>query len=100
MTNRRDKNDIRIFRVNENAPDLPGIVQAYVRPGRARVSGLIHTVAEGNLRAHIGSTRADIDRMGTRRGNSDSADGSDGLRIKYRRPGSAGIARLPDAAAD
>src|SRR6266571_2432198 len=99
VAERGNKHDAGIFRIDDDAANLPRIVQADVRPGLPRINGLVHPVAVGNLRAHVCFTRADVDYVRVRRRDTDGADRGDGLRVENWRPGAARVHRLPNAAA-
>ena len=96
---RRDKDFLRVARIDENPRNLARIVEANVRPAFAAIGGLIHAVAVGNGRTHVRLTTAHIDDLRIGGGDGDGTDGRDGLRIKNRIPGAAGIIRAPHAAA-
>ena len=100
MTERRDKNNIWIFWIDEDAADLTGVFETDMRPRFAAVDAFVHAVAVGILRPHIGLARADINRV--RRGwrYGEGSDRSYLLIVKDRCPCAPRVAGFPDAAAD
>jgi hypothetical protein len=99
-TERRDENDVRIVRVNQNASDLARIVEADMGPRLSGVGGFVHAVAEGDLRAHVGFARTDIDNVGIGRRDINRAYRRNGLGIEHGGPSAARVFRLPHATAD
>ena len=75
MTKGRDQNDVGIFRIDDHRADLPGVFQADVLPGLARVQRLIHAGAVGDIAAHRVFARADVNDVVIGRRHCDRADG-------------------------
>ena len=70
------------------------------RPGLSAVGGPVHAVAVGDVRAHVGLARADVEDLRVRRRDRDRSDRGDRLAVEDRLPGAAGVLALPDSAAD
>ncbi len=100
MAQRANVDDVGILRIDDDAADLPRVVQADVLPGLSAVGGFVDSVARAESGANVGFAGAGIDDVGIRRRNFQCADRGDGLPIEYRLPGHAGVDRLPDAAVD
>ena len=69
-----------------------------LRQVRPAVGRLVHAVALGDVRAHVGLAGADVDHARIRRREREGADRADRLPVEDRLPGAAGVGRLPDAA--
>ena len=100
VSERCDENEFRIPRIDEDAADLPRVIEADVRPRLACVGGFVDAVAERDLRTHVGLARSNIKHVRIRRRDADCPDRWHGLRVENRIPGAARIFRFPDAAAD
>ena len=100
MAERGDQQHLRIAGVDEDAADLLRILKADPLPAMATVERLEHSLALGNVGAHVRLTRADIDHAVVRRGGRESADGSHGRRIEHGVPRAPGVGRFPDASVD
>src|SRR5205085_11355501 len=81
VAERGDEDGVGVLRVNDHWAYLPRAFEPDVRPGAPGVRGLVHPVAVGNLRAHVGLARADVDDRGAGRRDADGADGGDRLRV-------------------
>ena len=66
-------------------------------PRHAAVGGLVHAVADREVRPDDASAAADVDDIGIRRCNGDCADRSGGLRVENRQPVRAVVRRTPHA---
>src|SRR5580658_2660913 len=69
-----------------------------MRPTSATVGRLIHSVAVGDVGAHVGFTRADVNDSRIAWRNRDRTDRTDILSVENRFPGSPGVTTLPNAA--
>src|SRR5262249_18430234 len=94
-----DEHGVRILWIDQDASDLTCAVEPQMRPRLARVGGLVHPVAVGNLRAHVGFTAANIDDVGIRGRNAYGPNRSDWLRVKHRPPRASRVGILPRPAA-
>ncbi len=99
VAQRRHVHHIGVSRIHPDTCDLPRIAQPYVRPGLARIGRFIHSVAKSNLRTDVRLPRAYVNHVRVRGRHRDRANRRDLLLVEYRRPRSAGIARLPYPAA-
>src|SRR6202022_2611020 len=93
-----DKHTVCIMRIDENGGDLLPIAQAEMLPGATRVAGLIDSVAGGKVWPSQAFAAADINHVRIRRSNRQRADGTSGLIVKNRVPGSAIVIGLPHSA--
>ena len=100
MAERRDKQSIGIFRIDDDVRDLLRIAQAEMHPGLAAVGGFIETIARREVRALLSLARADVDHRWTRRRDGNRSDRAGGLVVEDRLPRAAGVGRLPHAAID
>jgi hypothetical protein len=98
MTQRRDKEPVRIARVDDDLRDLLRVAKAVVRPGLAAVVRAVDAVARGEVRALISLAAAYIDDVRIGRRDRDRADRARRLIVEDRHPGSAVVGRLPHAA--
>ena len=80
--------------------DVVGCVEAEMGPCAARIGGLVDSIAEAGGVAQGGFAGADVEDIGRRWGDCQSADRGDGLVVKYREPRSAGVPGFPNAAVD
>src|SRR5580692_2979382 len=69
-----------------------------MRPTSATVGRLIHSIAVGDVGAHVGFTRADINDSRVARCYRNRADRADVLSVENRPPRSPGVVALPNAA--
>ena len=67
-------------------------------PGLARVGGLVHAVAHGEIGPDDARAGADVNDVGIGRRHGDGADRAGGLVVEQRRPGGAVVGGAPDAA--
>ncbi len=74
VAERRDKDCVGIFRIDDDAPDLFGVFQSEMFPRFARVVGFVDAVTEGNRVAHVGFAGADVNHVRIRRRDADCAD--------------------------
>ncbi len=98
MAERRDEQPVRIPGIDLDVGDHLRIAQAEVRPGLARVGGLVHAVADGEIGPDDARAAADVDDVGVRRRHRDGADRAGGLVIEQRRPRRAEVRGAPHAA--
>jgi hypothetical protein len=100
MAQRGDERDVGIARIHDDCADLLGIGQTDMRPSAAAVSRSVHSVAVGDVGAHVGFTRADVNDLRIAWRYRDRADRTDILGVENRFPGSPGVVTLPNAAID
>ena len=100
MSHRGDIRDIRVFRVDTHAADLPRIAQADMLPVFACVGRFVNAVAMRDVAANRRFAHPDVDHVGVRKRNVDRPDraGLDEF-VRDRLPIHTGIRRLPNAAA-
>src|SRR5947209_17558195 len=67
-------------------------------PGLAAVGGFVDAVADGEVGPLESFAAADVDDVGIRRREGESADGAGGLVVKDGFPDVAVVGRFPDAA--
>src|ERR1700756_5512313 len=84
---------VRIFGVDDDRADVFRIFEADVGPGGAGIGGFVDAIAGGLLAG------ADVDDLGIRGSDGDSADGGDVLRVENREPNLTCVGGFPDAAA-
>src|SRR3954452_10869512 len=102
MPQRRDINQVRIFRVHSYTSYLAGILQANVLPGLAGVHRFVNAVPVGYIApdvvfacAHVNDVRIRLRyRNRSNRGSSEILSVGDGLPVR------AGVFRFPDATAN
>ena len=94
----RDEDDVRIARVDQDPADVLGLREPHVRPGLAAVRAPVDAVAEADVAPADVLARAHPDGLRVRRVERDAADRVRRLGVEHRRPGRAGVLRLPDAA--
>src|SRR5215467_1724036 len=66
-------------------------------PSVSGVDRFVHAIAVGNLGAHVGFARADVNDVGIGWSDGEIADRANGLAVEDRFPGRAGIGALPHA---
>ena len=77
VAHRRDEHAVGIARVDDDARDVPRVVEAEVRPRLAGVGRAIHAVAVGPVFAQVGLAAADVDDVRIGRRDRDRADRRD-----------------------
>src|SRR5262249_37241796 len=95
-----DIDDVRVMRVDLDAPDLLRVAQAHELPGMAAVARAVHPVTLGDVRAHVGLAGSHEDHARVRWGDREGADRAYGHGVEDRLPGAAGIESLPDSSVD
>ena len=65
MAQRRHEHHVGVARIHQDLAYLVGVLQADVSPGLARVRGLVHALAVGDVGAHVGLAGAHIDHFGS-----------------------------------
>ena len=65
MTERRDKHDVRILWIDNDAANLSRVLKTDVRPRFAAVDGFVHAVAKLDRVAHVGFAGADVNHVRT-----------------------------------
>src|SRR5689334_4200255 len=93
-----DEDHRRIAWVDGDLADVLRFIEADVRPRRAGVGRLVHPITESDRIAERRLAAADVNHVGCRRRDGDGTDRRHRLRIEDRRPDTAGVDRLPDAA--
>ena len=99
ITHGGDQNLVGIGRVDQNAPDVAGLLQAERLPALAAVDGLEHARAAGHVIARFRLAGADIDGVGIGRGHGDGADRRGRPLVEQGGPGPPGVVGPPHAAA-
>src|SRR6187399_3582724 len=100
VAERGDVDQCGVARMDDDLADLTGGLEPDAAPGLPRVGRLEHPVAKRDRVAHVSLAGADVDDVGIRRRHCDRADGRDAGAVEDRRPGPAGVDRLPYAATD
>src|SRR5215472_14408308 len=90
---------VAIARINQNAGDALGVVQAYVGPVLAAVSGFVNAVSDRGTVARPAFAGSHPDDLMVRRIDRHRADRLHGLMIEYRLEGCGPVDRLPDSSA-
>src|SRR5207253_2661611 len=98
MPERRHVSHIRIPRVDHDSVDVHRIRETAVRPGFARVGGLVDAVAPGRALPVVRLAGAHVDDVGIRWRNGDIADRAGRLIVEDGLPGRAAVGRLEDPA--
>ena len=98
VADRGHQHDVGVGRVDDQGPDLAGILQADAGPGLAAVDRLVDAVAPGDVAAQGALAGADVEDVMVRRCDRDGADREVGLLVEDRRPAGSGIDRLPNPA--
>jgi hypothetical protein len=93
-----DEEAIRIPRIDLDAGDLLAVAQAEMRPRLSGVGGLVHAVADRQIRALQPFAAADINDVGVREGHSNRPDRAGRLVVEDRRPRAPRVDGLPHAA--
>src|SRR5690348_1569930 len=92
-----DEHDVWIRRIDDNAPDDLGVIEAHVRPGFSAVGGFVNTVAPRSALTVVRFASSDPNDRRIRWGNSNGADGRVRLIFEDRSPRHAAICRFPSA---
>ena len=94
-----DVDEVRVGRVDADAPDVAGVAQADGSPGAAAVGGPVDAVAVRDVAADAGLAHADVDHVGVGRRDGERADGG-GLEeaVGDVLPVRAAVGGLPHAA--
>ena len=94
---RRHPDDVGVLRMHDDLRDVLRVPEAEVLPARARVAAAVDAVAEADVPAADVLARAHPDDVGVRGIDRHAADRVRGLLVEERRPGGAGVHRLPHA---
>ena len=97
VTHRRNVHDVRVARMDEDAPDVLRGVEAHVAPGVPGVGGLVDAVAPAGRLPVLRLPGADPDQVWVGLVEGDVADGAGRLVVEERRPRGAVVLGLPDA---
>src|SRR6185503_14676197 len=102
VTQRRDVDEVRIFRMHANAWYLTRVVEAQVLPGLAAVGRFVHAVAVRNVAANRRFAHAHIDCVWIGIGQSDRPNRTrpKNRAVSDRLPIDAPVCCLPNTAAD
>src|SRR6266481_8910323 len=100
MAERRNQHDVRILRINENAPNMLRITQANIGPRLSTVGGFVNTIAVGEIRTQVSFAGAHINDVGVRWSERNCANRSNRLTVKNRFPRFSAVRGLPYAAAN
>ena len=93
-----DVDDVGIFRMDGDAADLEGLLQAHVLPGLAAVGGLVNAVAVGDGVAWVVLAGADPDDVAVGGSHADRADGDGAFAVELVVEGDAVVDRLEQSA--
>ncbi len=74
MTERRDKHDVRILGIDDDAANLARVLKTDMLPALSRIVRLVHPIAKLDRIAHVSFTRADVNHVRTRWRNTDCTD--------------------------
>ena len=98
MSGDRDEQPVRIVRIDGHLRNLLPVAQPKMRPGRARVGGLVDAIAHRKIGTMQSFAAAHVDdiRIGGR--DRDRADRAGRLVIEDRIPCAAEVVGLPHAA--
>ncbi len=100
MADRRDIHDVRIAGMNDDAADVPRLVESDVRPRAAGVDRFVDAVAPRRALPVVGFARARPDDVRVRRRHREVADRHHRVHaVEDRRPRRALIRALEDPAA-
>jgi hypothetical protein len=97
MTQRAREHDVGILRMDQDAGDAAGSLEAASRPRPAGIGGLEHPFADRDVTADATLAGAGPHRAGIRRRHGDVADRLHGLSIEDVLPRDPAIGRLGDA---
>ena len=101
MPEGRDKNDVRIFRMDDDRADVAAVFQADIPPIAAAIDGLINAVAIGDIAAQRRLTGAGVDRVVIARRYRQGTDrGSGMLLVEHRLPVGAAVGGFPHTTSD
>ena len=98
MAERGCQQHVRVARIDQDLADLLGVLQPDGGPGGPAVGRAEHAFALGDIGAHVGLARADVDDVAIARGHGQGADGAHGLGVEDRGPGAARVVGAPDPA--
>src|SRR6266852_1745738 len=93
-----DENAVGIFRVHDDRGNLLRVAKPEMRPRFSGISGVVKSVAGGQVRALQSFAAAHINNVRVGRRDRESADGTAGLLIENGIPRAAKIVGLPHAA--
>src|ERR1700722_6423765 len=101
MSERSDIDSVGVFRIDDDATNLPRIFEADGFPCLACIRGFEDADAIGVLAANIRLARTDVDNVGVGGRNRDGSDGADGYAlIADGEPGASCIVGLPYSTAN
>src|SRR5215831_3511677 len=98
MSERGDKQPIRILGIDKDGRDLQRVAQSEVRPRFAAIERFVNAVADGKVGALQSLAAAYVNNVGIGRSQRDRADRAGRLIVEERLPGAAVVVRLPHAA--
>ena len=94
----RHPDDPRVARIDQDAADVLGLLEPHALPRLAAVERAVEAVAVGDAALVVVLAGADPDDVGVLRVDGQGADRIGAFAVEDRRPGGAGVGRLPDAA--
>src|SRR5258708_38108253 len=97
MSGDRDKQFVRVARINGNLRNLLAIAQSEMRPSFSRISGLVNAIANGEIGPLQSFTAADINNVWIGKSNSHSSNRAGWLLIEDGSPSGPVIGGLPHA---
>ena len=98
MTERGDKDNIRIARIHDHSANRARILQANALPGLTSVQRFPHAVALRDVSANASFTGPHVDDIGIGHRNRDTADRRRSILVKNSGPGIRAVGRFPHAA--
>ncbi len=98
VAERTRQDDVRILRVDHQARNPPGLLQAHQRPGLAGVHGLVDALAQRDVTADLALAGPGPDDVRIGGGDGERPDRLHRLAVEDRRPIGAAVGGLPDAA--
>ncbi len=94
-----DEQPVRVGRVDDERRDLLRVAQLrQMRPGAARVGGLVDAVADREVGTLLSLAGADVEHAGIGRRDRERADRAGAGAVEDRLPRPPGVGRLPHAA--
>jgi hypothetical protein len=100
MAQRSNVDDIGVAGVDDDATDLPRVMQANVLPSLTTVTRLVNAITRAKTGANVRFSGSRVQDVWIRRSNFQRSDRGDRLPVEHRLPGQTGINGLPDAAID
>ncbi len=100
MPESADIDNVRILRVDHNPADLPRVLQPYVTPRGAAVSGFVDAVTGREIFANVALAGPGIDSLSVGGSHGQRPDRGHWLAVKDWCPDNSGVGRFPYPAID